>query len=314
MIQFLKKIFVILVLLVGLDLVFGFVMNSLIKNLSDGRFYKVNYTLSKANEDIIIIGSSRAEYDYMPQVLEDSLGMTCWNAGRGGQSLPFWYAMAKGITARYDPKIVILNIEPLLLSEENSQSNYDRMGGMLRPFYHSNRNIQPIIDSISPFESYKMLSNFYAFNSTYYYLLRPFAFKNIDGKTEDKGWKTKNKTWLSNVDKMLVVNDDEPLNDKTVLFFNRIIDLFDKDKTKIYVVIAPDYGQSYHHTATISYLEKMSTVKFLNLGRDIFSEKDNTCFQDPQHLNEKGALIFSKELAKSLKEDFHINRSKFEEK
>ena len=40
----------------------------LLDKLDDGRYYKTQYSLDHANEDIIIIGSSRGETNYNPSV------------------------------------------------------------------------------------------------------------------------------------------------------------------------------------------------------------------------------------------------------
>jgi hypothetical protein len=273
--------------------------------LPDGRFYKANYTLNLADDDIIIIGSSRAEYNYIPKIIEDSLKMSCWNAGRGGQSLPYWYAMAKSLTSRYNPKVVIINVEPLLLSETNSQFNFERMGSMLRPFYRKNPEIRPILDSISKFEKFKIKSNFYAYNSTYYYLFRPFLVKNVDGKLEDKGWKTKNKEWNIVNSEMKDIYDTTVLNSTSMKFFQDIISLFDLSKTKVYVVVSPDYGVNYVETGTLNYIQKINGITVINLGKGVFNVKDNNCFQDPQHLNKKGAAIFTSVVSHHLLKDFN---------
>ena len=102
--------------------------------------------------------------------------------------MPFWYAMAEGVTSRYIPEIVIINIDPSFLSYNLRDGSFERLG-ILRPFYSDHEELQPIINKISAEERYLVKSNLYSYNSSFYYLLRPFLIRGVDGDLRDKGWK-----------------------------------------------------------------------------------------------------------------------------
>ena len=220
--KLIRKIILLIISFLILDYLLGLILYFSIVKSPDGRYYKTLYSLDSCKEDIIIFGSSRAETNYAPFVLEDSLKMSCWNTGRGGQSLPFWYAVEKCILKRYTPKVAIINMEANLLSTDLDRESYQK-AGFLRPFYYAHKEIRPIINHISWSERFLMISRLYAFNSCFYYLFRPYIFHNLDGKNEDKGWKPKMHNWHPTRDKIEIIDNNYALNKKTVLMFNNFI-------------------------------------------------------------------------------------------
>ena len=175
----------VLFLLVLFDQLAGEILDYLRDHSPDGRYYKALYSLEQCNEDVIILGSSRGEMNYNPFIIEDSLKMTCWDASRGGEGMAYFRSIQEGILARYAPKLVILNVEGNMLEDPPSYVE----NGFLRPFYKDHKEIRPFINKISKYERLLMLSRLYAYNSSFYYLIRPYFIQGLDGNKEEKGWK-----------------------------------------------------------------------------------------------------------------------------
>lgn len=218
--KLIKNTFIIIASFIALDYVIGLALDMTLKNSPDGRFYKIQYTLKECEEDIIIYGSSRAESNYVPRIFEESLGLTCWNSGRGGQSLPFMYAMNEGVTNRHSPKIAIINVEDIFLEyTEEEYSFFDRAAGILRPFYIKHPAVRSIVDRNSYAEPFLNYSKLYAYNSSYYYLFRPYAIEGLDGKLEDDGWKPKHGKLKDENYEQRVVQEKNELNPEYVALF-----------------------------------------------------------------------------------------------
>jgi hypothetical protein len=295
------RILLVLLLLTVLDRLAGVAMDWLRDHSPDGRYYKTKYSLELCNEEVIVIGSSRGEINYVSQSIEDSLGLSCWNASRGGQGTPYFRAIQKGILSRYAPKVVILNIDD---NDLESRPNYEH-AGVLRPFYHSHPEIRPILDKTSKFEWLLLQSRLYAYNSSYYYLIRPFFVKGLDGKTSDKGWKPR-------LDKMSVEISGSvepeppkvPLHPEAIELFNTIVNEFQERGCKIFLVVSPNFGRSVGASSTIQYLQKTSRERDIPL----FIYSNDTAFitkpeyyVDPDHLNVEGAQIFTRDLIHQIK-------------
>lgn len=306
--KLLKRLAILFLVLIITDFILGFFLNQVLVNAPDGRYYKANTSLNTCNEDVLVFGSSRAETNYAPNVLKNTLNLSCWNTGRGGQKLPFWYAISKGVLNRYTPKIAIINVEDDFLTEDLKDA-YER-AGILRPFYYSNPEIQPIIDNISQFEKHLLLSNTYAYNSSFYYLLRPYFLKGVDGELHEKGWKTRKGEIKKTKNELKVISSNQPLNEESVTLFEEFIKGFIEKGCKVYMFISPDFQKVYSSTSTIEYLKNRKDIKFFNFSLDTFISKNKHYFIDESHLNVEGAkyytqkignLIFESETRKATK-------------
>ena len=81
MIKFISKVCFLFLLVAIIDVVLGFAMGEISKRIDIGGVGRDNYICDKLTDDIIIFGSSRAEHHYNAQMISDSLGIPCYNAG-----------------------------------------------------------------------------------------------------------------------------------------------------------------------------------------------------------------------------------------
>lgn len=296
-----SRLVLIAVLLGGIDLAFGQLFGLIRDHSPDGRYYKAKYTLDEAQEDIIIIGSSRGERDYVPYLLEEAFHLSCWNASRGGQGLPYFRAVEAGIAKRHHPKLVIINLEADILEHPPF---YQEMGFM-RAFYKNHHDIQPVLNKISKNEKWKLKSNLYAFNSSFYYLLRPYLFHDLDGKNSDKGWKPSYGIWEDPGFAFEVVNNRKPLNRESVEEFATIVEHFQEQQVQLVFCIAPNYGEKTIATSSLRYIEEVAKDKeipIFNFSADTTFITHPEDFIDIEHLNVDGAKLFTHKLIDSLQQ------------
>jgi len=147
-VQFLSLVFV-------LDYSIGTCLKTLYLKKTNGEDYRLIYAILKTNEDIIILGDSRAQNHYVPSVIEKELKLSCFNAGRAGaQSIIYHYAIFNSIIRRYKPKIFIINISPYELLKVKNNFQYEILS-ILLPFVNNNKTIRQITELRSPFEAIK---------------------------------------------------------------------------------------------------------------------------------------------------------------
>lgn len=288
-----------------IDQLAGVVLNKIRDNSPDGRYFKTRYSLENANEEVIILGSSRGEINYIPKLIEDSLHLSCWDASRGGQGLPYMHAIEEGILARYNPKVFILNVEADMLE----YPPFYHEAGFLRPFYASHKEIQPELDKISAHEHFKMFFNLYAYNSSFYYLVRPYFFHNLDGKKEDKGWKPRTGEFHDPGYPFAIIDDHNPLNTEAVNEFEAIAKMLEERGIQLFLVISPNFGESTINTSTIEYFtnySKQHHVPLFNFSSDSTFVHSPEYFIDIQHLNVTGAEIFTKKLIEKIKAAYKV--------
>ncbi|GJM31925.1 MAG: hypothetical protein DHS20C18_09260 [Saprospiraceae bacterium] len=294
---------ILLVILAVTDRALGGILDIIRDNAPDGRYFKARYSLNECDEDIIILGSSRGESNYAPYLIEDSLGMTCWNASRGGQGLSYFRCMEEGILNRYTPKWLILNIEADILD----YAPLNEHAGFLRPFYNKHPEIRPILNEISWSEPLLMNSRLYAYNSSFYYLMRPYLIEGLDGKSIDKGWKPLlGKLNEATVAPFSIINTQLPLNEAAVRSFETFIKRIEQTDCQLFMVVSPNYGEQVKTTSTMQYLKAFSekhNIPMFDYSADNFLTRHPEYFNDVQHLNKEGAIYFTRQLISKLKQE-----------
>lgn len=296
------RILTVSLLLVLFDQAAGELLDYLRNHAPDGRYYKARYSLEQCDEEVIVLGSSRGEMNYDPFIIEDSLNMTCWDASRGGEGVAYFRSIQEGILARYAPKLVILNVEGNMLEDNPGYVE----NGFLRPFYKGHKEIRPFINKISKYEKFLMLSRLYAYNSSFYYLIRPYFIQGLDGDKDEKGWKPRdghiNPVFVhEGVEKVV---DKVPLNPETVQEFKDLVRRFEEENVHLIMAVSPNYGVLEEDTPTINFIKKFTTEHKIPLfihsnDWEFVSRAD--FFIDPDHLNREGSIHYTKKLVSEIK-------------
>ena len=110
--RFVIRLIVFLIIMFILDRGFGFTMAYLQNHAKGGYIGHHNYILNNSNEDVLIFGSSRAIHHYNPQVLLDSIGMSCYNCGQDGNGIVLFYGWWHLMKNRHQPKMIIYDVKP----------------------------------------------------------------------------------------------------------------------------------------------------------------------------------------------------------
>ena len=145
----------------------GKIFENLYHTSTDIVISKIRYSFYETYEDIIIIGSSRAQHHYIPDSIIKATGYTTYNAGLGGQFLTFSLIEVSEILNRYKPKLIILDVYPDMML----QKNFDRGLNVLIPYYKNDTLIRDLLNQTSRFERLKYASSIYPYNSLMYPLL-----------------------------------------------------------------------------------------------------------------------------------------------
>ena len=85
--KYIRNILLFFVAIVVIDLLFGVVCQYLNDHSKGGGIKSRYYVCKESNEDVLIFGSSRAKHHYVPDIIEDSLSMTCYNTGEDGNGI-----------------------------------------------------------------------------------------------------------------------------------------------------------------------------------------------------------------------------------
>lgn len=166
-----QYILLLVVFTVVMDFAFGKLYEGLYFSEESRQNDRLIHSVLGTHEDILIFGSSRALHHYNPKVIEDSLGMSCYNVGAGGQNIYYHLALLKSTLEHYTPKIVILELMSIDFEITPSQWDKEKLGTLL-PFYHKSEAAKVAVLRRGNFEQFKNISQIYGFNSLQYNIMR----------------------------------------------------------------------------------------------------------------------------------------------
>lgn len=113
---FCLKIVLLVVILFGVDRLVGAAFVKMkdvgLAGNPENMWLKTPFTIEKVDADVVVIGSSKASHHYVPQMLEDSLGMTAYNCGHDGCFFLYQNCIINMILDRYTPKMILWDIQP----------------------------------------------------------------------------------------------------------------------------------------------------------------------------------------------------------
>ena len=157
--KFLTNIAIFFAIVAVVDFSLGKVLHYL-QSTAGGRTGAEYYACKKSNEDVIIMGSSRASHHYVPELFSEQLGLSCFNAGQDGNGIILQYGRWKMISERYTPKLLIYDISIGFDMALNDNMTYvDR----LKPFCNDGV-VRSYVASLFPMERIKTVSNLYDYN------------------------------------------------------------------------------------------------------------------------------------------------------
>jgi hypothetical protein len=297
--RFAFRLSIFLALMLILDRGFGLAMKYMQNHAKGGYIGHHNYILNETNEDILIFGSSKAIHHYNPQILMDSLGMSCYNCGQDGNGIVMFYGWWELMKERYHPKMIIYDVYPgfdLLVGKDNT-----KYLGWLRSEY-DDEDIKRIFEDTDPSEKYKMQSMMYRHNSKFLQnitdYLHPLFNISPNGYLPLKG----------KMDKMKVKEDkdeEEPslaFDSQKLSYMKTFIREAKERGTQLVFVASPIwYGKDDAQFAPLKEICNKYDILFYNYSNDTAYVHHNEMFKDGSHLNAYGADEFTKEICAILK-------------
>lgn len=287
--KYLLKIVLFFALAAMMDVAFGYVFKYLRSHAKSGVTEKCEYIANRSKDDIIILGSSRAVHHYVPQVIEDSLGMSCYNCGQEGNGVVLAYGRFKMLTSRYKPKLIIYEVTP-----DFDYGNIDpnsKYLSYLRPYYDKSeiKNIISVFDD--EYSSLKMQSRMYQNTAKILSNIRDL-YGTVD---KHKGYAPiYGKMSPYNSKKHTIIDNYEVDSLKLSYMEKLIVEAQSMDVPLIFMV-SPRYEDIDYFSACTPAMElcQKHNVTFCNFIDCESVSKTIEYFQDNGHLNNQGAVKYS---------------------
>lgn len=295
--NFLIRLAIFTSLVFVIDRGIGYSLSYLSKNTTGGFVGHHNYIMSETTDDILIFGSSRAAHHYNAQLIQDTLGVTCYNCGQDGEGLILSYGRWQCLKQRYHPKLIIwdVNVSTDIMKDDNSQYL-----GWLKGFY-DNDSIKQIFEEVDHTEKYRMQSYLYRYNSRFHQILIDY-FHPVHNLS--RGYQPKHLVFDTlKIKERFSYSPEITVDPLKYKFMNNFIN--DMDSAKIVFVVSPTWwdGIQDEYLTIIQELVIDNECLFWDFSSDTAFVHHNDLFYDCYHMNSCGADKFTSALIKKLREE-----------
>lgn len=292
-----KVLYILIVLTVVLvsDRAVGFVSRRLMQDVPDVGVNQTNsiQALFKRKADVLVLGTSRANHSFVSQMMEDSLRLSVYNAGRDGQNIIYSTMVLDAFLERCQPKIVVLDA-----TSSSLDSSWMPALKEMTCYYGISPSVDRIIDDIStPLDKLKMRSDLYKYNNSWQWLLQSRLAKS---KEELDGYRPMAVVEGNNFKAVEEHSDFHP-DKKCMAYFRHIIQVCRERGIRLYVTYTPsltiDRG---NFNPVVRRFCQQQGVPYLSWNGNMVYCNHSDWFYDATHLNDAGAHAFTAEFCKLL--------------
>lgn len=291
--KYLLKILLFFITIAVIDVLFGCMCQFLNSHSNGGGTKSRFYVCKESNEDVLIFGSSRAKHHYVPNIIEDSLSLSCYNTGEDGNGIILCYGFLKMITQRYSPRIIVYDISVFDMYEDDNIKYLD----LIKPYYYE-LGIDSIFWSVDPKTRIMMLSSLYRYNTTCLSLVGNYVHPM---NTYFKGFSALEKKM--DYEPVAIKSGIRTVDTLKMYYFEEFIKLSQSNGIMLVCCSSPTYKaqlDNSYYNPVIDLCQKYN-VPFLSYDSDPEIINNKEFFADMMHLNKDGAVFFSNKLVSCLK-------------
>lgn len=292
----LASVFLILLIIALFDIVVGNISKKLILNIPDIGVNQTNavQAMFKRNPDVLILGPSSANHHYNCKIIQDSLHLSAYNAGRDGQNIVYSTMVLKATVERYIPRIVILDISDAMIDGDWNSHLSD-----MYCYYGISNQVDSIIRDICTWQDQlKLNMNLYKYNNTFPWILNGYL---ATPQSEMNGYRPmpiQNGKMKMSITRRIFKADEMDMK-----YLDLLVSTCKAHQIKLFVcssprlsVIKSDFSKIMENYCTYHHLP------YYNWNGDTTYTSHPDLFYDMSHLNSRGADKFTKEIVQILKD------------
>ena len=295
--RFIIKIVVFFLIIAVIDQIGGRFLKYLDSHSQYGDTFTREYITSRCTEDVIIMGSSRGNHHYDPQIINDSLNLSCYNCAYDALGILNMYGRYLLMIRTHTPKILIYDIFAPNEIYGDEKDHLKFLDGMKQ--YANTPQVMGIFDDIAPMEHYKLQSRLYQYNTKLFYMLSEIRGKWTPAKL---GYIPLDGTMEHQPKPYSAEYTNQEPDSVKLKYMRKLIHDAQTKGTKVILCISPRYGASPNgDLAPIIKLAKEEQVPLLNHYTDKRFTTKKEYFKDSFHLNRIGATAYTKMIASEIK-------------
>lgn len=163
-----------------MDLAVGSALRRMYFSIETGTSGAMINHLTSNEYDVYIMGASAAQHGYIPEIIERETGLTVYNAGEDATNIFYKYAVLQLILKHHKPKMIIWD---LLDIDYFSYPEYSKTN-LLKPYYNEPQ-IYAMLKEVDPLNVFLKVSKIYPYNQKIAAILteyfKPPSAKKLDG-------------------------------------------------------------------------------------------------------------------------------------
>ena len=296
--KFIVRILIFFVAVAIIDILFGKCCDYMYEHSGSGDSRKINYAIRECKADVLIMGSSRANHHYNPQILSDSLGLTVYNLGIDGSGAILMDGFYRLITQRHVPKLIIYELTPSFdLYQYAGDANNTRYLSQLKPYYQE-ECLRQLFDDVDSRERIKLYSGLYRYNTSCLNLFWSFSKGVVP---EGNGFEPLH--GVMTVAKPFEAAPVQQIDSLKIKYLKSFIRDCKANGTEVLFVVSPRYGAAtsteYQPGFNICIEEGCDVMDYY-CDTELSFNVNN--FKDSYHLNKEGADAFTKRVAHDIKQ------------
>ncbi len=314
--KFSKKVFFLFVLLIISLYAFAYMIDTGLQKSRNAYFASWNDLYnSKINADLLIMGSSRAEFHISPKIIDSLLMLNSYNLGLSAWHFDMQYARFRMyLQHNRKPKYIIHNVDVYGFSKRADVADYLQFlpyiqDTILQNVTHNHKGEFDIYQRNIPLFKYKhqqkiAFEGFFGFMGCSDLYDTTSKYKGYRGN--DYAWNKDFESFKKRFPKGAKYRFDKEVKRQ----FEEYLAFCQRENIKVILVYAPEYYEVQPYYKNKSELLNLcqESVKKYNCQFLDYSNNplcyNRTYFYNSQHLNRLGAELYSLDLGKKIKNLF----------
>lgn len=304
--KFIYTILIMLALVIAGDWGLGCWLRYAYTHTSHDEIGRLNMICDSVTADVIVLGSSRALHHYVPSIVTDSTGLSCYNCGFENEGIVFHYALLRMLQQRYSPRLVIYE----LTYDYDIQFLYERPVNLKH--IHTMADLRcrdSILASVDPWERVSMLSHIYPYHSLAFTIMASQKPSIYDSPQVDNGYIPQFKQMRHSSDWQFQPQKlDDRIDELKLGYLKKLIA---ENAGHLLVAVSPRYLSPEDDIyGIVEDLCRKHGVPFVCMMSDPIISRDITLWEDDGHLNHTGAQAFTRKMMPHIKQILTQNNKK----
>ena len=295
-----KKFFISVVafafLFFAFDRIGGWLMSICLDKTDAKAEVKMRYLVEDVSEPILLMGTSRCAYHYIPSIISDSLNAEVYNGGiSASDNIYSHYILLNLILKHHKPNVVCLEMMTNdLLVQDDSFSKI----AFFAPYFGRNAEADSVYMAAGRYWNYKIF-HLYRYNSKAIEMLGGMLVNHRYG--EDHGYFK----ILGTRDESITIKDEEPYEEVDSMklhYFQKFIYQCHSNGIKLVCMVSPRYSKVVKDEyKPLKDIAESNGVPFLDYhSAGLYLDRPEL-FRDNGHMLEEGANAYSSIFASDLK-------------